>query len=114
MLLSSLDTINIKINTDRHYSRCFKVVQQLFERCFRDSVSPTKITMWKNIMKYKTKGSSLNLNKDRSDRSRTERTQEIIDLLQEKFIEDPRISARRIGLDISKSIFNRIPKHDLK
>ena len=65
-------------------------------------------------MKYKTKGSSLNLNKDRSDRSRTELTQEIIDLLQEKFIEDPRISARRIGLDISKSTFNRIPKHDLK
>ena len=56
----------------------------------------------------------MNLDKDRSGRRRTERTQENINLLQEKLIEDPRISARKNGLDISKSSFNRITKRDLK
>ena len=36
----------------------------------------------------------------------TERTQEN-SLLQEKLIEDPRISARKNALDTSKSTFNR-------
>ena len=61
-----------------------------------------------------TEGSSLNLNKDRSGRRRTERTQKNINLLKEKLIEDPRISVRKNGLDISKSTFNRITKNDLK
>ena len=59
-------------------------------------------------------GSSLYLNKDRSGRRRTERTQESINLLQEKLIEDPRISIKKNGLDISKSTLNRITKRDLK
>ena len=86
-------------------TRSFKEVQQLFEQRFQDRVSPTKITIWKNVIKYKTEGSSLNLNKDRR---RTERTQENITFFQEKLIEDPRISARKNGLGISKSTFNRI------
>ena len=53
--------------------------------------SPTTITMWRNVLKYKTEGSSLNLNKDRSGRRKTECSQE--KLLQEKLIEDPIISA---------------------
>ena len=35
-------------------------------------------------------------------------------LLQEKIIEDPRISASKNSLDISKSTFNRITKRDLE
>ena len=31
----------------------FKEVQQLFEQRIRDRVSPTKMTIWKNIKKYK-------------------------------------------------------------
>ena len=54
----------------------------------------------------KAQDSSINLNKDRSGRRRTERTQENINFLQEKLIEDPRISARKNSLDISKSTFN--------
>ena len=42
------------------------------------------MTIWKNVKKYKTEGSSLNLNKDRSGRRRTERLKENINLLQEK------------------------------
>ena len=61
---------------------------------------------WKNVKKCKTEGLNLNLNKNRSGRMRTERTQENINLLQEKLIEDPRISAKKNGLDISKSTFN--------
>ena len=45
---------------------------------------------------------------------RTERTLENINLLQEKLIDDPSISAGMNGLDISKSTFDRITKHDLK
>ena len=51
---------------------------------------------------------------DRSGRRRTERTQEDINLIQEKFIEDPRISAIKNGSDISKSTFIRITNRDLK
>ena len=38
---------------------------------------------------YKTEGSSLSLSKYHSGHRRTERTQENINLLQEKLIEDP-------------------------
>ena len=43
--------------------------QQLFEQRFRDKVSPTKLTIWKNVKKYTTEGSSLDVIKDRSIRS---------------------------------------------
>ena len=62
------------------------------------------MTIWKNVKKYKTEVSSLNLNKDRSDRKRTEPTQENINLLQEKLIEDSRISDRKNGLDLTESL----------
>ena len=77
----------------------FKYVQQLFEQRFRDRVSPTKMTIGKYVEKYKTERSSLNLNRDRSGNRITECTQENINLLQEKLIEDPRISARKNGLE---------------
>ena len=72
------------------------------------------MSIWKSVKKYKTEKSSLNLNKDHSGGRRTERAQEIINLLQEKLIEDSRISASKNGLDISKSTFNLTTKHDLK
>ena len=53
-----------------------------------------------------TEGSSLNLNKDRSGRRKTERTQENITLLQKNLIEEQRISASKNGLDNSKSTFS--------
>ena len=66
------------------------------------------------LKKYKTEGSIKGLKKERSDRKRTWRTQENINPLQEKLIEDPKISVRKNSLDISKSTFNRITKHNLK
>ena len=56
-------------------TKSFKEVQQLFEQHFRDRVSTTKMTIWKFVQKYKTEGSSLNINKDRSGRRRTDRPQ---------------------------------------
>ena len=70
--------------------------------------------MEKNVKKYKTEGSSLNLNKDRAGRRRTESPQENIKLHLEKIIEDPRISDKKNGLGISKNTFNRITKRDLE
>ena len=68
----------------------------------------------KNVKKYETEGLSLNLNKDRSGCRRTERTQENINILRNKLIEEPGISVKKYGLDISTSAFNRITKRDLK
>ena len=44
----------------------FKEVQQLFEQLFRDRVSLTNMTNWRNLKKFKGEGSSLHLNNDRS------------------------------------------------
>ena len=65
-------------------TKSFKEVHQLFEQRFRDIASPTNITIWKNVKMYKTRGSSLNMNKDNSGGRR--RTQENINL-QENLIE---------------------------
>ena len=72
------------------------------------------MTIWKNLRNNKAEGSRLNINKDRSGRRRTERTQENINLLQENLIEDSRTSATKIGLSICRSTFNRITKRGLK
>ena len=46
----------------------FKDAKHLFEQRFRDRVSSTKMTFWKNVKRYKTDESGLNLNKGRSGR----------------------------------------------
>ena len=63
----------------QHYlrTRSFKDVQQLFQ----DKVSPTKMTICKNVKKYKTERSSLFQNKDLN-----------FNLLRENLIENPRIT----------------------
>ena len=61
-----------------------------------------------------TEETSLNINKDHSGGRRTQRTQGNNIFLQEKLIMDPRISAKKNGLDISKSAFNQITKRDFK
>ena len=53
-----------------------------------------------NAIMYRTKGSNINLNTDRSALKRIEHTQKNFNLFLEKLIEDPRISARMNGLHI--------------
>ena len=62
----------------------------------------TKMTIWKSVKKHKTEGSSLYQNRDRSGCWKTKRAQGNISFLQEKLIEDPKISVRKNGLNISK------------
>ena len=66
MQLTCAQRIFVVINYLR--TRSFNEVQQLFEQRFRDGISPTKITIWKNVEKYNTEGSSLNQNNDNSGR----------------------------------------------
>ena len=68
--------LRIFVVTNYLRTRSFQEGQQLFEQRFRDRVSPTEMTIWRNAKKYKTEGSSLNLNKDRSGNRRTKRSNE--------------------------------------
>ena len=90
-------------------TKIFEEDQKLFEQRFRDRVSPTKMTIYKNVKKYKSEESSLNPNKHRLCHRRAKLTQENANLIKEKIIEDPRISARK-----NCYAFNRITKHELK
>ena len=92
---SFLKTSKMQLTSEQRIFRHFNEVQQLFEQRFRDGVSPTIRTIWKNVKKYKTERSTLNLNKNSSGCRRTERTQKSVNLLQEKLIEDSRISIRK-------------------
>ena len=52
----------------------------------------------------------MNLNKNGSGRKKTKRTRQIINLVLEHLLEDPKISARRHGLDLNNDTFQRIVK----
>ena len=69
--MQQINEQRIFVVTNYFKTRSFKEVQQLFEQRIRDRVSPTKMTIWKNVKKYKTKRSSLDPNKVRSGRRRT-------------------------------------------
>ena len=72
------------------------------------------LNLLEKLLRYKTEILSLNINKNHSGRRRIERTQENINFLQEKLIEDPRKTERKNSLDFSESTFNRITKCKLK
>ncbi|KAF2351997.1 hypothetical protein FHG87_017249 [Trinorchestia longiramus] len=76
--------------------------------------SSTKMTIWRNVTRYRTEETSQNLNKGRSGRKRTGRSEKNVRIVQGTLTENPQISARKIGLDVTKSVFNRIITLDLK
>ena len=136
MLFSSIDTINMQINTDslifqnpqnaaykwktdfcehklfKNWS--FKEVRQLFNKAlgieFR--LLNAHLEKWWKVQDWRIKFRS----KQRSLRSHENRTySRKINILQEKLIEDLRISDRKNSLNIiSKSTFIRMNKLDLK
>ena len=57
-------------------TRSLDQVVQCFEDRFPERDYPTKMTIWRNVSKYKTEGTSLNPNKGRSGRRRTGRSDE--------------------------------------
>ena len=65
-----------------------QVADEFAER-FPDRAVPAKSTIWKNIRKYRREGTSLNLNKGRSGRRRTARSNENIRAVCELLQRDP-------------------------
>ncbi|KAF2364536.1 Protein of unknown function DUF4817 [Trinorchestia longiramus] len=95
-------------------AKIFQQVIQSFQEHFPESQSSTKMIIWRNVTRYKTEGISLNLNKGRSGRKRTGRSEENVRIVQGALTENLQISARKSGLDVTKSTFNRIITLDLK
>ncbi|KAF2349753.1 Protein of unknown function DUF4817 [Trinorchestia longiramus] len=95
-------------------AKSFQQVIQSYQEHFPERQSPTKMTIWRKVTRYRTEGTSLNLNKVRSGRKRTGRSEENVRIVQGALTENPQISARKSGLDITKSTFNRIITLDLK
>ncbi|KAF2361513.1 Protein of unknown function DUF4817 [Trinorchestia longiramus] len=95
-------------------AKCFQQVIQSFQEHVPERQSPTKMTIWRNVTRCGTEGTSLNLNKGRSGRKRTGRSEENVRIIQGALTENPQISARKSRLDVTKSTFNRIITLNLK
>ena len=80
---------------DYYEFRSFNAVRNAFHERFPDR-------------KYELEGTSHNLNKGRSGRRRTVRTEETINVVRNLLEEHPRVSCRRNMLNISKTAFNNI------
>ena len=89
-------------------------VSEAFGQRFPDRAIPAKSTLWKNIRKYQREGTSLNLNKGRSGRRRTARTDENIRAVRELLQRDPHVSVRRNGLGIRPTSFHNIVRLDIR
>ena len=83
-------------------------------RDFRIGI-PSKSTIWRNVQKYLSSGTSHNRNKGNSGRRRVARSEENVAAVRNLLEENPEnVSARRNGLGISRSSFNRITKFELR
>ncbi|KAF2344890.1 Protein of unknown function DUF4817 [Trinorchestia longiramus] len=95
-------------------SNSIQHVKKLFQECFTRRNSPSIVAIWKNVRKYKTEGTSLNLTKGRSGRKSTERALENVEIVHQALLANPDISSRKNGLGKSKSTISRILKLELK
>ena len=75
---------------------------------------PSDRTISATFNKFVQEGTCLNMNKGRSGRRRTARTQQNINLVQLSLQQDGRRSSRRNGLYLTKSTFLRIIHNDIK
>jgi hypothetical protein len=96
-----------------HETGSYRAVQEQFRLAFPGRNPPAKRTIQQNVRKYNLEGTSLNLNKGRSGRRRTERTDQNIQTVQ-GLLGQQQITCRRNTLGLSKSTFNRIVKSDLQ
>ena len=94
-------------------TRSIQNVQEAFRNAFIGRNVPTKSTILNNVRKYHEHGTSSNLNQGRSGRRRTARSAENIELVRDLLENNPRVSVRRNGSNISNASFHRIIKHDL-
>lgn len=97
-----------------HETRSLQATQVEFREAFPDREPPAKKTIWANVRKYETYGTSLNLNKGHSGRPRTARSEANVAAVRQQLIDHPReTSARRNGVGLSPASFNRITRQDL-
>lgn len=89
------------------------VVLNGFVGRFPDRRRPTRRTITKLLEKFQTRGTVKNQNAGNSGRLRTARTPENVELVRQTLEENPEISARRNGLGLSRSTFNKITLLDL-
>ncbi len=93
-------------------------VLQRFREEFPDVRCPSRGAVYKNVHKYSESGTSRNLNKNRSGRRRTARTNDNIEAVRNVIQNQQQIhqlvTARRNGLGLSSATFNRITRLDLR
>ena len=95
-------------------TKSYNQFQTKFRTLFPERLPLNKTTIRKNVKKYEKDGTYLNMNKGRSGRRITTRTQENIETVREALDSNQeRISGRRDGLGIPLSSFCRIIKKDL-
>ena len=94
-------------------TRSIQNVHEAFRNTFIGRYVPKKSTILNNVRKYHEHGTSSNLNQGRSGRRRTARSAENIELVRDLLENNPRVSVRRNGSNISNTSFHRIIKHDL-
>jgi hypothetical protein len=104
----------------REYHRSNNNVQRVLER-FREQYPnvrcPSHKTVYNNVNKHNVNGTSCNLNKGRSGRRRTARTEENIQAVQNAVNArdvGQRIISCRNGIGLSSATFNRITWLDLR
>ena len=95
-------------------SNSYIVVRREFREQFPDREPPAKRTIQQNVAKYRNFGTSLNMNKGNYGLPRTSRTPENIQRVRNHLENNPvGVSARRNGLAISATTFNRITCEEL-
>ncbi|KAF2369146.1 Protein of unknown function DUF4817 [Trinorchestia longiramus] len=104
----------IFINNVYAERKSLKEVQNEFEQRFPERSSPTKKTVWKTVNKFRTHGTVSNLNKENSGRLKTLRTNENIERVRQVITENPKISKRKNGTELSSPSFQRIVRNDLQ
>ncbi|KAF2345954.1 Protein of unknown function DUF4817 [Trinorchestia longiramus] len=90
--------------------KSLKEGQNELEQRFPERSSPTK----KTVNKFRTRGTISNLNKGNSGPLKTVRTNENIERVRQVITENPKVSKRRNGTELSSSSFQRIARNDLQ
>ena len=93
--------------------RSYVLVKEAFALRFPDRQLPSKSTIERNVLKYQRDETSLYRNKGNSGRKRTVRSEQNIEAVRNQLEVDPHVTARRNGLGLSKSTFNRITEPEL-
>ena len=96
-------------------TRSYRAVRDQFRLAFPGRNPPANSTIQHNIQKYERDGTSLNVNKERSGRRRSVRTDANINRVRQVLNQQQRqrISCRRNTLGMTKSSFNFVTKHDI-